>query len=154
MLVFIKHTNKTIMITCNCTKTFGFRKPLQFQEQCVYHSLDLIDTAGLEFGDGKVTSSIDYKWTRKLFFLVSAFHNDCVKPKEGHSQLLLKNVLTYMCRYISETRESKMRMSPYDHDVGAFFKIALVVFKQDVLIVLSILKFINLCLHNLIYLQL
>lgn len=47
-----------------------------------------------------------------------------------------------------------MRMSPYDHDVGAFFKIALVVFKQDVLIVLSILKFINLCLHNLIYLQL
>lgn len=33
-----------------------------------------------------------------------------------------------------------MRMSPYDRDVGAFFKIALVVFKQDVLIVLSILK--------------
>lgn len=152
MLVFTKQTNKKIrpIITWNCTKAFGFRQPLQFQEQCTYHS----STPYIAFS---VTSSIDDKWSRKrIFFLVgvSAFHKDCVKPKEGHSQLLLKNVLTYMCRYISETRESKMRMSPYDHDVGAFFKIALVVFKQDVLIVLSILKFINLCLHNLIYLQL
>lgn len=85
---------------------------------------------------------------------VSACHKDCVKAKEGLSQMLLKNVLTYMCRCISETAESKMRMSPYVRDVGTFFKIALVVFKQDVLIVLSILKLINLCLHNLIYLQL
>lgn len=61
MLIFIKQTNKRIMIPCNCTKTFEFRKPLPFQEQCVYPSLDLVGIAGLEFGVGKVASSIEYK---------------------------------------------------------------------------------------------